>query len=159
MKLTIMKLMKGYYIQYCERRVWFVVLGVGFSLLFPAFAEDANFMTGIVLKVRDGDTIEVGKVPIRLNGVSAPELGEPLGLKSREFMLDLIMGKQLRCELSGEKTYDRFVGTCYLGEQDIGAAVIAKGLALDCPRYSRGRYAQYEVKGAIAKIKLPKYCE
>lgn len=48
-------------------------------------------------------------------------------------MLDLVMGKQLRCELSGEKVYDRLVGICYLGEQDIGATVIIKGLALDYP--------------------------
>ncbi len=139
--------------------MWFVLLALGFILDFPAYAKDPNFLTGIVVKVRDGDTIEVGKVPIRLNGVSAPELGELLGLKSKEFMRDLVMGKQLRCELSGGKTYDRFVGICYLGEQDIGAVVIAKGLALDCPRYSGGRYAKYEVKGAIAKIKLPKYCK
>ena len=159
MKSVVMKLVRGYYIQNFERFVWFVLLSVGFNLLSPAYAKDANFVTGIVIKVRDGDTIEVGKVPIRLKGVSAPELGEPLGLKSKEFMLDLVMGKQLRCELSGKKTYDRFVGTCYLGKQDIGAAVVAKGLALDCPRYSGGRYAEYEVKSVIAKIKLPKYCK
>ena len=139
--------------------MWFVLFVLGFSLPFPAYGKDPNVFTGIVSKVRDGDTIEVGKVPVRLNGVSAPELGELLGLKSKEFMLDLVMGKQLRCELSGEKTYDRFVGTCYLGEQDIGAAVIAKGLALDCPRYSGGRYAKYEVKGVIEKIRLPIYCK
>ena len=139
--------------------MWIVILGVSFSLLSPAYAKSAKVLTGIVLKVRDGDTIEVGKVPIRLNGVSAPELGEPLGLKSKEFMIGLVMGKQLRCELSGKKTYDRFVGTCYLGEQDIGATVIAKGLALDCPRYSKGQYADYQVKGVIAKIRLPKYCK
>ena len=154
-----MKLMRQYYIQIFERQVWFVLLALGFNLDFPAYAKDPNFLTGIVVKVRDGDTIEVGKVPIRLNGVSAPELGELLGLKSKEFMLDLVMGKQLRCELSGKKTYDRFVGTCYLGEQDIGAAVVAKGLALDCPRYSKGRYAEYEVKGITEKVKLPRYCK
>jgi len=31
-----------------------------------------------------------------------------------------ILGQPVRCELTGEKTYDRFVGTCYLGDDDIG---------------------------------------
>ena len=73
-------------------------------------------------------------------------------------MTDLVMGKRVRCELNGDKTHDRFVGICYLGEKDIGARVIAKGLALDCPRYSGGRYAEYEAKGAAARMKLPSYC-
>jgi micrococcal nuclease len=63
-----------------------------------------------------------------------------------------------RCELDGTKIHDRFVGICYLGEQDIGARLIAKGLALDCPRFSGGRYSNYEVEGAAARMKLPGYC-
>ena len=119
---------------------------------------DPTTLTGTVSKVRDGDTIEVGKIPIRLNGVSAPELKELLGPKSKAFMTELVMGKRVRCELDGSKTHDRFVGICYLDEQDIGARVIANGLALDCPRFSGGRYADYEVTGAVMLMKLPKYC-
>ena len=127
------------------------------AAIVPAQA-DPTTLTGTVTKVRDGDTIEVGKIPIRLNGVSAPEMNEPLGPQSKAFMTDLVMGKHVRCELDGSKTHDRFVGICYLGEQDIGARVIANGLALDCPRYSGGRYAEYEVEGAAARMKLPGYC-
>ena len=154
-----MKQRNRIYCQIGERSLWLFLTVVAFGVMFPAYAKDPTVLTGTVIKVRDGDTIEVGKVPIRLNGVSAPELSEPLGAKSKEFMLDLVKGKRLRCELSGGKTHDRFVGTCYLDEQDIGAAVIANGLALDCPRYSKGRYAEYEVKGITEKIKLPKYCK
>ena len=142
-----------------KRRLWLFLTVVAAGVMFPAYAKDPTVLTGTVIKVRDGDTIEVGKVPIRLNGVSAPELSEPLGPKSKEFMLDLVMGKRLRCELSGGKTHDRFVGTCYLDEQDIGAVVIANGLALDCPRYSERRYAEYQVKGITEKRKLPRYCK
>ncbi len=124
---------------------------------FPAFA-DPTTLTGTVTKVRDGDTIEVGKVPIRLKGVSAPEMRDPLGPKSKSFMTNLVMGKRVRCELDGSKTHDRVVGICYLDGKDIGATVIANGLALDCPRFSGGRYVEYEVEGAAAKIKLPGYC-
>ena len=122
-----------------------------------AIAEPTN-LRGIVSHVRDGDTIEVGKIPIRLNGVSALELKEKLGPQSKQFMLDLVNGKPVRCELNGEKTYDRFVGTCYLGDRDNGAAAIEVGLALDCPRFSGGRYKAVETEAARSRIKLPGYC-
>jgi len=124
-----------------------------------SYAAEPTTLTGIVTHVRDGDTIEVGKIPIRLNVVSAPELDEPLGQQSKKFMRGLVDGKSLRCELSGKKTYDRLVGTCYLGGQDIGVAVIAAGLALDCPRYSGGRYSEHEVAEAQDQIMLPGYCQ
>jgi micrococcal nuclease len=127
------------------------------SLATPAHAEP-TILTGTVTHVRDGDTIEVGKVPIRLNGVSAPELKEPLGPQSKQFMRNLVNGKHVRCELTGAKTYDRFVGTCYLDGEDIGIAVIAAGRALDCPRYSGGRYAEFELASSREAIKLPNYC-
>jgi micrococcal nuclease len=132
-------------------------ISVVVSLATPV-AADQTTLTGTVTKVRDGDTIEVGKIPIRLNGVSAPELKEPLGPQSKRFMRELVGYKHVRCELNGEKTYDRFVGVCYLGERDIGAAVIEAGLALDCPRFSGGRYAGIEKAAAREAINSPKYC-
>jgi endonuclease YncB( thermonuclease family) len=83
-------------------------------------------------------------------------MSELLGPQSRAFMTDLIMSMRVRCELNGEKTHDRFVGICYLNEQDIGAKVIGAGLGLDCSRFSGGRYAEYELKGAAARMKLPR---
>lgn len=124
-----------------------------------AVADGPTILTGTVTHVRDGDTIEVGKIPIRLNGVSAPELDEPLGIASKQFMLDLVDGRNVRCELTGAKTYDRLVGACYLDDEDIGAAVISEGLALDCPRYSGGRYVEFELAEAQDQIKLPGYCD
>jgi micrococcal nuclease len=123
-----------------------------------AFAAEPSTLAGTVTHVRDGDTIEVSEVPIRLSGVSAPELDEPLGAQSKVFMRDLVLGQPVSCELNGKKTYDRFVGTCYLGDNDIGILVIEAGLALDCPRYSGGRYADHELATARQQIKLPGYC-
>jgi micrococcal nuclease len=123
----------------------------------PALAT-TTIISGIVTKVRDGDTILVGKVPIRLNGVSAPELKEPLGAQSKLFMQELVLGKPVRCKLNGKKTYDRFVGICYFGDRDIGAALIEAGLALDCPKFSGERYVGFEKAVARDRIRLPRYC-
>lgn len=74
-------------------------------------------------------------------------------------MVDLVMGKRVRCVLDGSKTYDRFVSICYRNGRDIGAAVIEAGLALDCPRFSGGRYKAVETGAARSRIKLPGYCK
>ena len=48
-----------------------------------AVAAEPTTLIGTVTHIRDGDTIEVSEIPIRLNGVSAPELNEPLGERSK----------------------------------------------------------------------------
>lgn len=119
-------------------------------------------ISGTVTHVRDGDTIEVEGVPIRLQGLSAPERGEPFGTASSDFMRALVLRKTVHCELNGEKTYDRLVGTCFLDGFDISALIIREGLARDCPRYSGGRYQsderQAKPTGLHETYRLPGYC-
>ena len=142
------------------RHVFGLIVFIIVSVMLGNFsvASDPAILTGTVTHVRDGDTIEVGKVPIRLNGVSAPELKEPLGKASKKFMRNLVLGKPIRCELNGKKTYDRLVGTCFIEGKDVGTAVIKAGLALDCSRYSGGRYKGVETAVGRDRIKLPRYC-
>lgn len=134
-----------------------VVIALSSFVVSEVNSEEPTVLLGVVTKVRDGDTIEVGKIPIRLHGLSAPELKEPLGREAKEFMHDLVFGQYLRCELNGDKTHDRFVGRCLLEQKDIAEKIISEGLARDCPRYSGGRYAHYENERS-RQIKLPKYC-
>ena len=106
----------------------------------------------------DGDTIRVDtSTKVRLSGVAAPERNERGGPEATDFMKRLVNGKTVRCDLNGETTYDRLVGTCYVNGRDIGEAVIAAGLARDCPRYSGGRYASAEQPQA-ASLPFPGYC-
>lgn len=127
--------------------------------ILPAASTE---IAGTVTHVRDGDTIEVDGVPIRLQGLSAPERGEPFGKASSDFMRTLVLGKALRCDLNGERTHDRVVGICYLDGVDISALIIREGLARDCPRYSGGRYAaderQAKRTGLHDSYRLPGYC-
>lgn len=134
----------------CLLIVLFVLL-----LVTPATAQDT--LTGTVTYVRDGDTIEVGGVAVRLSGVAAPEIKEPVGQEAKQFMVRLVAGKAVRCDLNGERSFDRVIGTCFLNEKDIGAAIIAAGLARDCPRYSMGRYDAFNT-AASKRLPLPGYC-
>lgn len=121
-----------------------------------AFFATTASVSGV--QVRDADTIVVKGTPVRLQGVDAPELGTVAGRDARRWMLNYVRGKAVECQLTGERTYDRYVGVCYAGEQDIGAAVIAAGHALDCARYSGGRYRQYETPAAKSRLQRASYC-
>jgi endonuclease YncB( thermonuclease family) len=51
---------------------------------------------------------------IRLQGIAAPEWGEPGSAEATEAIETLVLGKEVRCELTGKQTYDRCVAVCYL---------------------------------------------
>jgi endonuclease YncB( thermonuclease family) len=115
-----------------------VVIAIGLN------SQSSNDIhTGLVTKVRDGDTIEVADLPVRLNGIAAPELDEPEGPEARDYMRDLVIGREVRCELNGERNYDRVIGICFLDGEDIGGLIISAGLARDCPKFSGGRYHEF----------------
>lgn len=101
----------------------------------------------------DGDTIVVSKVKVRLAGIDAPELDQPWGQKSKWEMVRICKGQVIRVELTGETSYDRLVGTCYLPDgRDIGAEIIMAGLALDGGHFSAGKYHHLEPAGVRAKL-------
>ena len=86
----------------------------------PSASSGQKVLTGTVTHVRDGDTIEVNNVPIRLAALDCPERGTRDGdyasLIAKQFQ-----GLQAKCELTGAKTYDRLVGYCSINGADFGA--------------------------------------
>ncbi|MFT5631065.1 MAG: micrococcal nuclease [Gammaproteobacteria bacterium] len=108
--------------------------------------------------MRDADTIVVDGTAVRLNGVDAPELKTRSGQNGKRWMVNYLRDKQVHCDLNSERTYDRWVGVCFADGNDIGAAVIAAGHALDCRRYSGGRYRYLETPAAKSRIRRATYC-
>ena len=127
-------------------------------LLASTALADASMVEGTVTHVRDGDTIEIGETAVRLSGLHAPEMDENRGSTSRDFMVNLVHGQRVRCELTGARSYDREIGICYLGSTDIAAELVKAGLGRDCPRFSGGRYRQHEQPEARDRMPLPGYC-
>lgn len=124
-------------------------------LAAPAWGETLD---GPLTAVRDVDTIVVDHVAIRLQGVDGPEVTSAAGQAARRWMIAFLDGKSLRCVLNGQRSHDRRVGICYAEGADIGAAAIAAGQALDCPRFSNGRYRHLETPRArAARVRAP-YC-
>ena len=134
-----------------------VTLGL-FLAIIPALAAEMT-LTGHARTI-DGDTIEIGGVTIRLKGIAAPEGSEPGGSEATEAMRRLIGNRDVRCELTGERTHGRAVGYCNAGNVDLNAAMVRGGWALSCPRYSQ-RYVGIEPRSGAAQragYKLPPYC-
>ncbi|MEL6465675.1 MAG: thermonuclease family protein [Pseudomonadota bacterium] len=127
----------------------YVLLIAALMTAIPAIAQ---------VQIRDADTIVVSGTPVRLNGVDAPELGTSAGRDARRWMVNYLSGRSVECDLNGERTHDRWVGVCYADGEDIGAALIAAGHALDCRRYSGGRYAHLETPAARSRLRRARYC-
>lgn len=115
-------------------------------------------------RVIDADTVVVGDIKVRFDGISAAEKGHSSFIPAKQFLEGLIRtAKTIECPLEGRKSYDREVGKCFLimadGTRiDPQAETVAAGLARDCPRYSKGHYKRFEVSASRA-LPLPKYCK
>jgi endonuclease YncB( thermonuclease family) len=147
--------------------------GVGLALLLGLGATHpvlANTSIAGTASVIDADTLEIHGERIRIFGVDAFESGQLCQLSGRPSrcgqiaalaLSDLIGRQVVHCGAPKGNTYGRTVRSCSLGNLDIGSWLVAAGHALDCPRYSRGKYAaeqaraQVERKGAWAGEFLP----
>ena len=155
--------------------------GVGFPQIGPIASQMLKAVGGQRLAVHgqpstlagpvrviEGDTIVLTdtNTHIRLNGVDAPEVvhpgydhDDPFGPEARDEMRRIVGDKIVRCELNGERSYERLVGVCFLPDgTDIGAEIIRRGLALDCPHFSGSRYRTLEPDGVREIIRQARYC-
>jgi endonuclease YncB( thermonuclease family) len=81
--------------------------------------KPGTLLEGQVTHVRDGDTIEVSGIAIRLSALDCPERGTSEG-ESANAVAQNFLWAEATCELTGAKTYDRLVGYCIVGGQDFG---------------------------------------
>ena len=109
-------------------------------------------------QVLDGDTFKTcgdDPITIRLWGADAPELKQPYGQESANFLADTIMGRRkLFVKVMG-KSYSRLVCRVYLDSDanirsDVSQKVISQGLAYADYKYS-GNYYQYYQQEAIKR--------
>ncbi len=110
-------------------------------------------------RVLDGDTIEVSGVRVRLQGLHCPEAGEPGGGAATNAMRGLTRGQHVTCSLTGERSYDRIIGTWHVGDTDLTAAIIRQAVCARCPRYDPGgRYLPAQREAGAWRGSMPGYC-
>ncbi|WIM09183.1 thermonuclease family protein [Enhydrobacter sp.] len=117
------------------------------TLLILAFAALAAaglawtpppIVTGSVsgaVTVVDGDTFRIGRESIRVDGIDAPESGQACadgwqaGAAARHALAGLLAAGRPDCERVTTDRYGRTVAICRVNGEDIGAAMVRRGLA------------------------------
>ena len=120
------------------------------------WAEDTLICTSII----DGDTfrLETGE-KVRLIGIDAPELSQPGGEMSREYLAHLILGNPITLEKGSEAkdNYNRLLRFVYINDLCINEEMIRQGYAE--ARYLpespiRDYYLQLEIQAETTKAGL-----
>jgi len=130
------------------------------TVIFAGFMTASSYAQELKSKdvyVIDGDTIAIEFQKVRLWGLHVPELSDKAGQEAKNWLMAYLKNHEVVCHLSEEKSYDRTIGMCFRGDEDIAASVVKAGYGRDCPRYSRGLYAAFETTGHH-KLTLPSYC-
>jgi endonuclease YncB( thermonuclease family) len=98
-------------------------------------------------RVVDGDTLAIGSVRIRLEGIDAPEMAQTCrtaagqswncGKEAAAFLRQLVGRNDVACNRTGEDRYRRMLAICYANGVNLNAAMIDAGLARAFVRYSK----------------------
>jgi len=140
-----------------------IIAGVSIIALLLSIAqareiEEYDVIVAGPSRVVDGDTVVVDGTTVRLKGVDAAEMSTILGVESKRIMEEIVMGQDLYCRLTGERTHRREVGYCFTKDDvDINRAIIERGGALSCPRYD-ARYIKYERPELLLAQSRARYC-
>jgi len=100
-----------------------------------------------VLKVSDGDTINIQKVEngkfvgemlkIRMYGMDAPEKSQDYGPESRQALEKLVAGKTLSIEVKNKDRYGRTVAVIYVNGKNINEEMVKTGNAWWYQEYAK----------------------
>ena len=144
------------------------------TALLVGFAHAETFY-GRVVAVADGDTVTVldasnQQHKIRLQGIDAPEKGQPYGQKAKQRMSDLVFNKEVLVEGDKRDRYGRLVAKVWVTPQscpkcgqtlDAGLALLTVGLAWHYKKYQSeqspqdsGRYSFAEEEARVKRVGL-----
>jgi endonuclease YncB( thermonuclease family) len=121
------------------RRIW--VLGL-FVMVLGLCTACRKTAPGTVVSVADGDTVTVltdeqTERKVRLNGIDAPEHGQPFGEASKQHLSALVFGKVVQVEGHETDRYGRLVGVLLLNGQDVNLEQLKAGQAWYYREYER----------------------
>lgn len=132
----------------------------------PRIAAADTVLFGESISVQDGDSfvLRTGdgrKLRIRIEGIDAPEKGQPFADVSRRHLARLLRDRPLRLEVRKVDRYGRQVARVADGDTDVGLAQLQAGLAWFYRRYQaeqrpaeRRAYAQAEARAREAGLGL-----
>ena len=129
-------------------------------ICIPSYADQYE---GRVIKVIDGDTIWVKTsnkhIKIRLSYIDAPELKQTHGVRSKNFLTDLVLDKNVQINANKKDRYNRHLGEVYIHNVKesifVNAKMLKSGNAWIYLTYRDNSYLQnLENHARIKKIGL-----
>jgi endonuclease YncB( thermonuclease family) len=134
-------------------------IALGFSIFtstLPSLSQDSPSQKAAAV---DGDTIRIGSMAIRLEGIDAPEIkqicndqtgkGYSCG-RSAKAALSRLLSHDLICKRSGEDRYGRTLAYCTSGGIDLNREMVRQGWAFAFVKYS-DRYVAEETDARLSK--------
>ena len=134
-----------------------------FFLLFNInhlLSSDQNFLLiSGKPKIIDGDTIKINNKKIRFSGIDAPEsyfFGKKqictlnkvdifCGILSKDKLFEKIGNRSIDCKIEKHKDqFNRLLGECFLDKESLSVYMVKNGYAFDYPKYSKGKFREYE---------------
>ena len=118
-----------------------IVVALCFAAAVPLTAFADTTFNGQAVRVLDGDTIEVLKdsrelVRVRLANIDAPEKSQPFGQKSKQNLISLVAGKDVKVIDVGGDQYGRRIGRVLVGKQEANVEQVRAGMAWVYERYN-----------------------
>lgn len=101
-------------------------------LLFVVIGQAQADFNGKVVKVIDGDTVDIltnKKIRVRLLDIDAPERHQAYGNASKKYLASLIAGKTVYVKENKKDIYQRTLGVIYLKQVNINAKMVENGFA------------------------------
>ena len=116
-------------------------------------------ITGKVVSITDGDTIDIlidnRQQRIRLNGIDAPENGQPFGANAKQALSSMVFGKVVTIVDHGADRYNRVLGDVLVEGRSINLTLVANGLAWHYKQFNNDQqFATAEVRARAQRIGL-----
>ncbi len=134
-----------------KQKLAFVAAAVAISLGLDAQVRPSlmgligQTVSGTVISVADGDTVRVRMdgtgwaVRVRLEGIDAPETGEPFSGQARNATRVMLFDKKVQVKATDVDRYDRLVARISVEGRDSSVTLVESGLACHYTRYSSDR--------------------
>ena len=112
--------------------------------LFSYNVQSQNLIKGKA-KIIDGDTIHIDNNKIRLHGIDAPEIKQTCtinnenwncGIKSEKALKNFILDREVSCKIIDIDRYKRFIGICFVNNENINKYMVKNGWAIAYRYYS-----------------------
>ncbi|MBS4235117.1 thermonuclease family protein [Campylobacter vulpis] len=144
------------------KKLFLVLIFVLFALFLQNFTQNNESFEAKVVRVIDGDTLDIlsvrGQERVRIYGIDAPELGQEFGPQSKAYLQQLVLNQKLTIFYKDKDRYDRIVARITRREEDVGKRLVSEGYAWAywAKNYELEQMKAKEQKKGLWRAKNPK---